>query len=289
MNYSYQKVTDDKVLFRFYNTVKEKIPYWFDVNYELWCQSMFRDTDYESITLFRDLETYAAYADADMVGFIQFGIPSYVYGQNGEKNYDVCSGIIRNLYFGAEHVKCGQELVKLAERYFAAHGVQQKYAFFHAFGMTCNAGHGKLYCTQSHIEQVLHACGYKKEHENVYYIKMLTKEVLISESDTEVRYAETNEKGLCGFTIFADNVYIGAGELVYLPQKTIAYLKWIYIENDFQHKDYASKALRLIFDGLFRQGINRIDTDTADGNLIAQKLYEKNGFENMGRTRSYLV
>jgi len=39
---------------------------------------------------------------------------------------------------------------------------------------------------------------------------------------------------------------------------------------------------------LREQGISRIDTDTADGNVAAQKLYIKTGFTDMGRTKSYM-
>ncbi|MGN0350063.1 MAG: GNAT family N-acetyltransferase [Roseburia sp.] len=289
MNYSYKELSDYKKLFEFYNSVKEEIPYWFDVNYEVWYQSMFEDTDYESTEFFHELNTYVAYESSNIVGFIQFGIPNYIYEQNGEKSFEVKAGIIRNLYFGKEHEECGMELVKIAEHYFEENKVDKKFAFFHAFGMTCNAGHGKLHDSQKHIEERLKVFGYAKEHENVYYKKILTEDVLTSEKDIEIRYSERNEKGLCGFSIFVGSTYIGAGEIVYLPQETIAYLKWIYIEKEFQQKGYASKALKVLFANLYQKGIRRFDTDTADGNMIAQRLYEKNGFENMGRTRSYLM
>lgn len=90
------------------------------------------------------------------------------------------------------------------------------------------------------------------------------------------------------FTITADGKTVGAGALVYLPQGEICYLKWIYIYDTEQGKGYASAALLTIFSELYSKGLRRLDTDTADGNLIAQKLYEKVGFTDMGRTRSYL-
>lgn len=288
MNYSYKKLSDCEKLFEFYNSTKGEIPYWFDVDYDVWYQSMFQDTDYESTEFFHELNIYVAYEDSNMVGFIQFGIPNYIYKQNGEKSFDVKAGIIRNLYFDVENAECGFELVKLAEHYFDENSVEKKFAFFHAFGMTCNAGHGKLYCSLRHIEEALKAFGYQKEHENVYYKRLLTEDVLDIEDDMEIRYSEVNEKGLCGFSVFVDNTQVGAGEIVYLPQETIAYLKWIYIKKEFQQKGYASKSLKTLFANLYQKGIRRFDTDTADGNVIAQKLYEKNGFENMGRTRSYL-
>lgn len=288
MEYSYSQLQDERKLFQFYDSIRRQIPYWFDVSYETWYESMFQDTDYESADFFHELVTYVAYSDAEIVGFIQFGIPNYIYEQSGEKNYDVKSGIIRNLYFSDENMECGNGLVRIAEQYFKEQRVQKKFAFFHAFGMTCNAGHGKLYCSQLQIEQVLQNYGYVKEHENVYYKKILKPVEITTEKDMEIRYSAINEKGLCGFSIYVGDTYVGAGEIVYLPQGTIAYLKWIYIEKDFQRKGYASKALNLLFANLYQKGIARFDTDTADSNFVAQKLYEKNGFENMGRTRSYM-
>lgn len=289
MIYHIQNPEDTKALFAFYNRVKGDIPYWFDVDFDNWHTSMFDDTDYDSQRLFRSLHTCAAVCEGQIAGFIQFGIASYFYEQNGEKNETDKAGIIRNLYFRPEAPQCGQALIQAAEDFFSGQAVMRKFAFFHALGMTCNACHGKLHTSQSHIEQALSAWGYGKEHENVYYKKMLCASGLPLEQDIALRYSPVNPKGLCGFSIFVNNTYVGAGEIAFLPQGSIAYLKWIYIEGDYQRKGYASGALERLFADLYAQGILRLDTDTADGNLIAQKLYEKTGFANMGRTRSFLI
>ena len=285
MNCEYIKMKNPKPIYDYYNSVKKTVPYWFDVDYSLWLESYESDTDYEGDIMFSELITYAAFAEKSIIGFIQFGISNYTFNQNGEKDFSEKCGVIRNLYFDK---KCsGDELIPLAESYFSEKGITKKSAFFHALGMTCNAGHGKLYCGLTHIETALLKFGYEREHENVYYKRMLTGEDFVSDN-VSVQYGETNLKGLQEFEIKADGKDVGAGALVYLPQGEICYLKWIYIYDNEQGKGYASSALKTIFSDLYNKGIRRLDTDTADSNIIAQKLYEKVGFTDMGRTRSYL-
>ena len=93
---------------------------------------------------------------------------------------------------------------------------------------------------------------------------------------------------MSAFSICIDDRCVGAGEIVYLPQGEICYLKWIYIDESEQGKGYATAAVKKLCADLYNSGIRRLDTDTADGNIIAQKLYLKTGFKDMGRTRSYL-
>lgn len=281
-----RQAEDLREIYEYYCGIKSAVPYWFDADYPLWLESFINDTDYDGEKMFSQLLTYAAYDESRIVGFVQFGISRYIYDSNGEKNHNQSCGVIRALYFDKEY-DCGDSLISLAEQYFAKQRITAKSAFFHALGMTCNAGHGKLFCKLSHIEAALLRAGYTKEHENVYYKRMLTENDK-SDSAVEVKYGAVNPKGLREFTISAEGKPVGAGALVYLPQGGICYLKWIYIYDTEQGKGYASSALRRIFADLYRNGIRRLDTDTADGNIIAQRLYEKVGFADMGRTRSYL-
>lgn len=287
MVYEYKRVADLKHIYDYYRKIRNAVPYWFDVNYEQWLESFESDTDYDGEVMFDELITYAAFAGADVAGFIQFGVPRYTYSENGEKDYSARCGVIRSLYFDKE-CSCGDELLSLAEEYFCAKEASKKFAFFHALGMTCNAGHGKIYCGLPYVETALMKYGYIKEHENVYYKRILTEKDTGGCGTVSVQYGEKNRKGLCEFTVFADDKSVGAGALVYLPQGGICYLKWIYIYETEQGKGYASAALKTIFSDLYNNGIRRFDTDTADSNIAAQKLYEKVGFTDMGRTRSYL-
>lgn len=286
MKIDYRRVSDYSKLYGYYQKIKGSVPYWLDADYELWKESFTADTDYDADKMFRELITYSAECGGETVGFIQFGIPEFLYDCHGEKSNAIRGGIIRNLYFDREY-DIGKDLISLAEAYFEENGVQKRFAFFHAFGMTCNAGHGKLFQKHTHIEKALAQFGYSKEHENVYYKRLLGKEDCCPDSGITVEYGTANPKGLCDFTVCAEGKKAGAGALVYLPQGDMCYLKWIYIESDWQGKGIASAALKRIFADLAKQGISRIDTDTADGNLIAQQLYRKTGFADMGRTRSY--
>lgn len=286
MNIEYRRVTDPEAIYNYYLRTKELVPYWFDVDYELWKESFLADTDYDGEEMFSELAAYIALSGEKVVGFIQFGISRYIYGTDGEKDHSVRGGVIRHLYFDRE-TDCGKGLVEIAFQFFHQRNIERRFAFFHAFGMTCCAGHGKLHRDFEHIEAALAEFGYIKEHENVYYRRMLTENDCGADT-VAVNYGSTNPKGLCEFSITLEGEYVGAGALVYLPQGKIAYLKWIYIEGVHQGKGLAAAALRQIFADLYAKGILRMDTDTADGNLAAQRLYTKTGFEDMGRTRSYI-
>lgn len=286
MNYEYKQINDYKPIYEYCRKVGEAVPYWFEADYEQWLESFADDTDYDGEKMFREIITVGAFYEGRAVGFVQFGIPMYIYAENGEKDYFAECGIIRNFYFDKEH-NCGKGLIYNAEKYFFGKKVSKQYAFFHAFGMTCNAGHGKLHCGLPYIEDILFKFGYEKEHENVYYKRLLTEKDVPSDK-IAVNYGEITSKGLQEFTIEAEGRSVGAGALVYLPQGEICYLKWIYVCDTEQGKGYASAALQTIFADLYSKGISRLDTDTADGNVIAQKLYTKVGFADMGLTRSYL-
>ncbi|MBQ8826267.1 MAG: hypothetical protein IJ007_04165, partial [Oscillospiraceae bacterium] len=200
MLYKIEMITDYKQIYDYYNKVKNTVPYWFEADYDIWKQSFADDTDYDGEKMFKELVTYAAYSECRIVGFVQVGISDYVYNENGEKDHSIKGGIIRNIYWDKEH-SCGEQLVSLADDFFKEKSAERLFAFFHAFGMTCNAGHGKLYCKLPYIEKVLIENGYVKEHENVYYKRKLTNEPVFLNENVSVEYGEVSEKGLCEFKI----------------------------------------------------------------------------------------
>ena len=64
------------------------------------------------------------------------------------------------------------------------------YAFFHYFGMTCFARHGKLFETHNHIDSLLKENNFEIEHENVYYSSLL------NENEKAIRMdGQSSEKG----------------------------------------------------------------------------------------------
>ena len=71
-----------------------------------------------------------------------------------EISFDISYNIIRNLYFDCDRADAGEKLLKEA---LDAFGTSEKvYAFFHYFGMTCFARHGKL-CEKNNIDVVITA------------------------------------------------------------------------------------------------------------------------------------
>lgn len=286
MMIQFTQISDYREVYDYCLSIREAVPYWFETDYDLWKQSFLSDCDYDGQPMFRRTQTWAATREGKMVGFIQFGIPSYLYDTHGEKSDAVLGGVIRMLYFDSDS-GCGEGLIRLAEAYFARQGVQRKFAFFHAFGMSCYAGHGKLHVRFPHIEKALLSSGYEKEHENVYYVRTLSREPLPDHKTLRLAWGERNQRGLQEFSVFDDETWVGAGAVVFLPQGELAYLKWIFIDGAQQGKGYGTAALGCLFAQLEAQGIRRLDTDTADGNLTAQHLYTKMGLRCMGRTRSY--
>lgn len=284
--FKFKKITDFRLIYDYSQKVVTGIPYMFDADYETWLESYNNDVDYESEKMFRELITYAAFSENEIVGFIQFGIPEYIC-LGDEKNREEKYGIIRNLYFDIE---CGCEdgLISIAEDYFRERDIKTVFAFYHALGMTCFAGHGKLHLSMNYIDDSLKANGFAVEHENVYFGRLLSENDLENHKSVQVVFSETNPRGKRGFKIAVGGKAVGEGELIYLPQGGICYLKWIYVYEEFRCGGYASAALCVLFEELYRSGIRRFDTDTADVNEIACKLYKKAGFTDMGRTRSYV-
>lgn len=287
MSLKYKQTDDFKPIYSYLKKAGERVPYFFETDYELWEESFIGDTDSDGEEMFAELVVYAAYSDETLVGFIQFGIPCYIYGENG-KDYSGSCGVIRSLYFDEES-GCGDELISIAEEYFCEKNVTREFAFYHALGMTCYAWHGKLLGDFGHVQAALLRCGYAIEHENVYFSRLLTENDADYSGTATIGFGKTNPKGVCEFSIEACSEKIGAGELVYLPQGGICYLKWVFVFEQFKRKGYAASALRELFKKLYEKGIRRIDTDTADNNEAARGLYNKLGFTDMGRTRSYIL
>lgn len=284
--FTFREIADFRLIYDYSRQVGKGIPYMFDVKYESWLESFNNDEDYESEKMFREIFTYAAFSENEIIGFIQFGIPEYIY-LGEEKCYSGNYGVIRNLYFDIES-GCEDGLISIAEKYFRERNIEKIFAFYHALGMTCYAGHGKLHLSMDYIDDALKAHGYEVEHENVYFGRLLTENDAKNQKSVQILFSSINPNGKGGFKIAVGGKIVGEGELIYLPEGGICYLKWIVVYEEFRCCGYASAALRELFGELYRNGIRRFDTDTADVNIIARNLYERVEFTDMGRSRSYI-
>ena len=256
-------------------------PHFFDTDFDSWKASFESDMDGAGRTLFRALHVKAAYDGDALLGFVQYGKTAFGFDDNGEISGEIFYSVIRNLYFVKGRIDAGQKLLDEAVNSFDSH--ERVYAFFHYFGMSCFARHGKLFEAHGHIESLLKDNGFEIEHENVYYSSVLcgceAAEVVLSAGELtkgDQQYIE--------FRI--DGGQVGGCEIHYLSE-TAAYLRWIYVNGDLAGKGIGTKCMGALKRSLYEKGVRRFDTDTALDNHVAQHYYEKTSFVREGVTRSF--
>jgi len=271
-------------LFNYFTSTRESVPYYFKVDFENWHKSMFNDHDYDGKPMFADLKTFLLMNEDEIEGFIQYGLTSFVFDEKGNKDYTKHYAVVRNIHF-LKNAKNPHVLLDKAKAYFDEIGAEKSYAYFHFFGMSCYARQGKLHDTEFYIEDLLCKYGYTKEHENVYYSKLLRDADVFDVLDIDFVYKNNDQE----VSFMMGNEKIGGAALNFLPHSDICYLKWIYTDSKHGHKGLGTKCINKLFYDLKKRNISRLDTDTADNNVIAQGLYEKTGFSNMGRMRSYFT
>ena len=256
-------------------------PYFFPVDYATWRESFSDDTDGEGRILFKELFVKAAYDNNKLIGFIQYGKTAFGFDNQGELSSDVSYCVIRNLYFDPDRTEAGEQLLKEA---LDAFSLQSKvFAFFHYFGMSCFARHGKLFERHTHIESVMKQNHFITEHENVYYTCLLQDDA--ASAVTVIPHDLSKGHQQCMDFLLSGN-HVGGCEIHFLDKNT-SYLRWIYVNEDSTGKGIGTKCMHALKSWLYHNGITRLDTDTALSNSIAQHYYEKNDFVRKGITRSY--
>ena len=272
-------VTDLKQIYDY--QLQFETPYFFPVDYGTWKQSLDADADGEGRTLFRTLSLKAAYNGNDLVGFIQYGNTAFGFDSSGEISSDVSYCVIRNLYFNDGRADAGSLLLQEAMDAFSA--ADTVYAFFHYFGMSCFARHGKLFERHSHIEALLKQRGFQTEHENVYYSSDLSGG---EPSEVEILPQNPTKGNQQYMDFMLSGKSVGGCEIHYIDSRT-AYLRWIYVNGDITGQGIGTKCMQALRHRLHREGFTRFDTDTALSNTAAQHYYGKTGFTREGITRSF--
>lgn len=254
-------------------------PYHFPMTEADWSDSMYHDVDSDGRVLFSQLFT-----EATPHGLIQYGHTAFGFDEQGALSDQIHHPVIRVLAFDAAQPQEGEALLQKALAFFGNTG--RIHAFFHYFGMSVCARHGKLHQHDAHVEKLLLDHGFTVEHENVYYARTLSGNESCEKQLTLLWKARSG--GDCReFAAVWEGQEIGWGQVHFLPQGDIAYLRWIYIDEKRQHQGFGTAIMQTLFRELYKMGIRRFDTDTALDNLSAQGYYEKTGFENCGITRSY--
>ena len=270
-------VYDLKDIYNFH--LNFETPYFFNVDFENWKKSFTDDIDGEGRRLFKELNVKAVYDNDALTGFVQYGKTSFGFDDSGEISNEVSYFVIRNLYFN--NADAGKLLLK--EAIDSSEANEKIYAFFHYFGMSCFARHGKLFEKHAHIDALLKENGFEVEHENVYYSFNL-KNVENSEVTVNANNLTKGNQQYIDFRI--DGNQIGGCEVHYLDNSTV-FLRWIYVNSDITGKGIGTKCMTALKQYLYNKGIKRFDTDTAINNTVAQHYYEKNNFIREGITRSY--
>ena len=258
-------------------------PYFFPVDFDSWRKSFTEDIDGEGRALFKDLNTKVIYDNNELIGFVQYGKTAFGFADNGDISSDISYPIIRNLYFNKDRIDAGKML--LNEALESLGNTKRVYAFFHYFGMSCFARHGKLFEKYIHIEALLKENGFELEHENVYYSSVLKGEET-SEAVVAPQALTKGNQQYIDFTL--EENHVGGCEVHYLDETT-AYLRWIYVNGDITGKGIGTKCMNALKIFLYEKGITRFDTDTALNNLVAQHYYEKTAFNREGITKSYYL
>lgn len=147
-------------------------PYNYEPGFDIWKKSYLYDVDGDGRILFSDLTTVGAYQDNHLTGFIQYGKTAFGFDDNGEISDGISYPVIRNFYFCESQKEAG--IMLLNEALKALSDTSERiYAFFHHFGMSCYARHGKLFEGFSHIHDLMRQNGFSIEHENVFYASFL--------------------------------------------------------------------------------------------------------------------
>lgn len=281
MNIQYKAIENIREVYEYMESLT--FPYHYKTDIDLGEKSYNSDTDGEGRKLFSELTTTGAYLNGSLTGFIQYGKSAFGFDDHGEITDTVSYPIIRNFYFSQGQEKIGCCLLDQALQ--ALSDTQDRiYAFFHYFGMSCYARHGKLFEDFGHIHDLLLKKGFTVEHENVFYSSKLSE---IEKGSVSLRWhgLSSGRQQSCDFVLGKD--IVGGCEVHFLEQKDIAYLRWIFVDKEMCGKGIGSKCMTALKHDLFHMGIRSFDTDTAITNTVAQHFYEKNNFVRQGLTRSY--
>ncbi len=278
------KITDTYNLKEIYNFhLSFQTPYFFKVDFEAWKKSFENDIDGEGRVLFKELNVKAVYDSDELIGFVQYGKTNFGFDESGEISREISYPVIRNLYFNKDRNDAGKLLLNEAVKSLDTD--ERIYAFFHYFGLTCFARHGKLFENHDHIEALLKETGFTTEHENVYYSSTLCGKESVEADITANNLTKGNQQYI-DFKINGNHV--GGCEVHYINDNT-AYLRWIYVNGDITGKGIGTKCMNTLKRFLYEKGVEHFDTDTALNNTVAQHYYEKNNFVREGITRSYYL
>lgn len=278
-------------LFQYWKKLAEKVPYFFSVSPGKWRECLLEDK-LDDENMFRFQEIFIAIEKDQIVGFCQYGQPAFAWDKDGQKYYNPQIGILRHFYFDEARLDVANLLFAPSEHYLKQ--FPNQHAFYHIFGMSCNAHHGKLHQSLTHIDSFLRDKGFQVEHENVYYSLELKESEPAHHQELELVSQVSLESDIQNYEICLSNHPIGIIQVRYLDRltggstKDIAYLMWIEITSASHRQGWGTKSMQLLISELRSKNYEQLHLDTASTNQNAQQFYERFGFQNRGKTKCYL-
>ena len=269
----------------------QKVPYFFPVSLIKWRECLFEDK-LDNEKMFSSQETFVAVEKEQIIGFIQYGQPASAWDEKGSKYRNPQIGIIRHFYFDEGRFDAAATLCAKSEDYMGQ--FPNQHAFYHSFGMSCNAHHGKLHQTLAHIDRFLCEHGYQIEHENLYYSLVLAGKESYPQNELRLVPKPKLKPDLQEYEICLQENPMGMIQIQFLEDLTggvtsdTVYLTWMAIHKALRRQGWGTKAMQMLVTDLLNRGYQHLHLDTSSTNEVAQQFYNQYGFQNRGLTRCYL-
>jgi len=286
----YQEQHRDDLL-AYWKRLGASVPYFFAVSPKRW-ENCLLDDELDGEKLFANLETLLAIEKGQVLGFAQYGRPNYAWDSSGQRYGNPHIGVIRHFYFEKARVDVAEAMLARASAYLRR--FPQGHAFYHILGMSCNAHYGKLHTSLEYIDEFLQKNGFQIEHENVYYSLEMTATETVAAQELKLVTCPSPLAGIRDYETHLRGESIGRLQVRFLEELSggytsdTVYLTWIGIEESCRGLGWGTRTLQLLVAELRGKGYRYLHTDTASTNHIAQRFYERFGFQDRGRTRSYL-
>jgi ribosomal protein S18 acetylase RimI-like enzyme len=282
---------DQYRLYGYWRKLGKNIPYFFPVSPERWAQCLLED-ELAGERMFDRLETYIAEDQGRVIGFAQIGHPRFSWDDRGAKYYNPQIGILRHFYFDTGRYNAAEAMYARAQSFLMHY--PRRHAFYHIYGMSCNAHHGKLYSGLAHVDRFIRAKGFQVEHENVYY--SLALQEVEQDSHDNLRLIPQAREFYAPqvYKIMLHNTPVGTITVQFMDlingeaAKDAVYLSQVLMDETYRGRGWGTLAMQLLYRMLLDKGYRHLHLDTASTNVGAQRFYIRIGFHNRGRSRSYI-
>ena len=277
-------------LFAYWKRCGASVPFFFSVSPKRW-QHCLLDDELNGEKLFDNLETLLAIEKGQVLGFAQYGHPNFAWDASGQRYDSPHIGVIRHLYFEKARLDVAEALFARARAYLSL--FPQGHAFYHILGMSCNAHHGKLHTGLGYIDEFIRKKGFQIEHENVYYSLEMSATETLSWKELKLVACPSPLTSIQDYEVCLQEKPIGCLQVRFLDELTggytsdTVYLTWIGLDESCRGLGWGTRTLQLLVAELRSEGYRYLHTDTASTNHIARRFYNRFGFQDRGRTRSY--